>query len=159
MSNPIKRYQEYNSIPYTVGNIIDTISEYIDDSKIEILSTDQNILKMQYRSIYPCPIYTDGINVYDRDGINPKSKIGEPDRSNKTTSSYIYLKISIPHPFGMRGSLDIDSYTRGMITDYFKRFIDISNDVIDTSLYVSILSSNKYNNPLSTSVLRFEFGT
>ncbi len=150
MSSPIKKYQEFN-FPYAIEDIEDSISDYLDSSRINILRRDQRSLQTDFYSryrMYHIPVYINGERIetwYPNDItlVNPG----------------LYLEISIPHPHGMKGSLDCNGYTRSLIGDYFKRFINMSNSIVDTSLYYFNRETNGYKEPLSINILKFEFGT
>lgn len=81
--------------------------------------------------------------------------LGEPRRYPEEILALAYLKVSIPHPFGIRGNLNRIDYTIDTLQYYLKKFVMRSGYKVN--IIVSIEETHISENPLSKSIIRIEF--
>jgi hypothetical protein len=138
--------------PFTFEDIRDFLIDYIDDGKLKVSQLDDlgvyyfNNQKFGKRAIY--------IQDKKMDRFNTNGQLTH--RPNDDFRG-IYLKIEIPHPMGIKGSLDVDGYTIATLQYVFQKFINYSNDIVDTNIFALIVKSNRYEDPLSQSIVKIEF--
>jgi len=141
-------------LPFTFEDIKDFLIEYIDSDKIKIDQLDDigvynfNSRKFGNQAIY---IQTEKMSKY---GSRTETLLFKQPNDNLCG---IYLKAEIPHPMGMRGNLDVSGYTIATLQYVFKRFIELSNDIIDTSIFVNVHKTDRYRDPMSITDIKIEF--
>ncbi len=141
--------------PFTFEDVRDFLIDYIDDGKLKVSQLDDlgvyyfNNQKFGKREIY---IQDKKMDIRPR-WFNTNQLTHRPNDDFRG----IYLKIEIPHPMGIRGSLDVNGYTIATLRYVFRNFINYANDIVNTNIFALIVKSDRYEDPLSQSIVKIEF--
>lgn len=153
----IKRFNDINlneSVRVlSADEIEDYFIEYIDSDQIEIKSTDKDdidYIKKTHIYMGKKFIYIDSEEIDKWENLDSK-KDYQKDR-------VVSFLIEIPHPkFRIKGNLDTRGYTIDTFKYVFRNFIKYTKKDYLVDIWIEIISTSVYDEPLSTSVVNVYF--
>ena len=145
----LKIFEEFNKRPFSDLDIMEVenyLLEWSDRGDVEVSNFEQYLNPVGW-IVTPSRIFKDYGLVFDlySDKFN-KKKISRNDLSGLKSITFI---AKVPHPRGMTrgGNLDIDGYTRDILSHYLKRI----HDSYEVDIYIQIQETNPYGDIISKS--------
>lgn len=144
----------------TDEDVIDYFINKVDKGDIEVdkFRTQEELDREFYQSYE----FTKKLIYFKNEEVDKWQKIkGLPGawllgrRDSEEIKALVYLKVSIPHPEGIRGNLYLDGYTIDILQSYLKKFVMRSG--YNVNIIICIQDTNMVSNPLSESIVRIEF--
>jgi hypothetical protein len=157
----MKRIKRFNDTLITESvrillpeEIEDFILDYVDTGQITVKSLDQNTIR-DVRSNYK--YFTNKKLVYKNSESSDKYLRDRVNYTDFDSSRTVSLLIEIPHPRRIKGNLDLHGYTFDTIKYVFRRFIEFTKGDYLVDIWIEILQTNMYYEPLSEVIVNITF--
>jgi hypothetical protein len=133
--------------------IEDCILDYTDTGEVNVKSLDQHTIR-DVRKNYP---YSNKKLVYKNSESIDKYLRDQVKYTDFDSSRTVSLLIEIPHPRRIKGNLDLDGYTFDTIKYVFRRFIEFTKVDYLVDIWIEILQTNVYDEPLAEVIVNVTF--